>query len=47
MSNSDKLLRLFSHSARGLVAGARKRSVSKFTAELHKLDFLLTNFVPS
>lgn len=47
MSNSEKLLRIFSFSSRDLVAGARKKSVVKFTDSLHKLDFLLTSFIPA
>ncbi|MBK0017764.1 hypothetical protein [Kosakonia sp. S42] len=47
MSNNDKLLRLFSFSARELVAGARKKSVTKFSENLDNLDFIVKDFSPA
>ncbi|MER1492621.1 hypothetical protein [Enterobacter cloacae] len=47
MSNDDKLLRLFSYSARELVAGARKKSVTRFSESLEKLEFLVRGFSPA
>lgn len=41
---NSKLLRLFSFSAREFVAGARKKSVSKFTDSLEKLDFMVSDY---
>lgn len=46
MNDNSKLMRLFSFMIRGLVAGANKRSVSKFTEEMSKLNYLITHFQP-
>lgn len=47
MSNDDKLLRLFSYFSRDLVAGARKKSVTRFSENLEKLDFIVRGFTPA
>ncbi|ULQ27275.1 hypothetical protein JFN85_02695 [Enterobacter hormaechei subsp. xiangfangensis] len=47
MSNDDKLLRLFSYFSRSLVAGARKKSVTRFSENLENLDFLVRGFTPA
>lgn len=46
MSDDKKLLRIFSFMICELIAGANKKSVSKFTEEMKKLDFTITNFTP-
>lgn len=47
MSNDDKLLRIFSHFSRELVAGARKKSVTRFSENLDNLDFIVRGFAPA
>lgn len=47
MSNSSKLVRIFSFLSRDLVAGARKKGVSKFADNLDDLNFIMTGFIPS
>lgn len=47
MSNSEKLLRIFSFSSRDLVAGARKKSVVKFADSLDEINFIVTEFIES
>lgn len=47
MSNSDKLLRIYSFLSRDPVAGARKKGLTKFSDNLKDLDFILTSFIPS
>ncbi|WNY81916.1 hypothetical protein NNQ28_16550 [Cronobacter dublinensis] len=44
MISDAKLLRIFSFSIRELVAGARKKSVTKFSEGLEDLNFVVTQF---
>jgi len=46
MNDDVKFMRLFSFMMRELVAGANKKSVSKFTEEMKKLNFTITDFIP-
>ncbi|ARD58961.1 hypothetical protein Y71_03155 [Kosakonia radicincitans DSM 16656] len=47
MNNETELLRLFSITARELVAGARKKSVTRFNDSLEKMHFIVTDFDPA
>ncbi len=47
MSDETKLLRLFTFLASDLISGARKRSVTKFTAGLNEINFLVSSFTPA
>lgn len=44
MNEEKKLLRIFSYFVRELIAGARKKSVTKFNDNLEDLDFFVTHF---
>ncbi|CAM7593858.1 hypothetical protein PHDIMM138B_18220 [Phytobacter diazotrophicus] len=47
MNNKVELIRIFSFNARELVAGARKKSITKFNDSLDELKFFVTDFSPS
>lgn len=47
MSTGEKLTRLFSFSKRDLVAGAKKKSLTRFNDNLENLNFMVRSFSPA